>query len=918
MFRVSNKFRLFFICCALSLSTPAQSVEIVRVIFNYEGNNHTVDIELFDDIAPLTVTNYLSYVNLIDADGLPSYQDTFIARSETNFVLQTGGATFRPADPNVNALLENGVPTTGLNAVVSQGTVNNEFNLSNLRGTLAMARKGGQENSATKEWFINLSDDNSFLDGVDGGFTVFGRIVDDGMVTIDEINALPIKIKSNELLSAILPGIFYKLPIANSYVDTDPITTPLFRKDIVMIDSITEINRPILTLSQSIINFADDAINDGLKRTVILTLSNTGDQDLVIDPLAVLASPFSIETENCVGTTLEPVSITPASNCSITFVLETTALGTFNQSFTLSYDTTPAGAMPFTISLNLQGNGIPSAPAVLEVSSTSLNFEDTVLSNTSNPLIVTLQNTGTELLSLNSFLITGLNSDHFSITNNTCDINVDLLANQTCEISIVLNALSTGEKSANLDISSNGGNTSTTLTGSVIVPTIPAVLEVSSTLLNFEDTVLSNTSNPLIVTLQNSGTELLSLNSFLITGLNSDHFSISNTTCDINVDLLTNQTCEISIVLNALSTGEKSANLDISSNGGNTSTTLTGSVVVPTISVDTTNIDIVGQIGSVISSNILVTNIGNGPLVLSNIVFGGANADLFQQVNNCPDTDTTGGASSSIQPNSTCTVQVGFTQTDNSAKTATVTFVSNDPNQPTFDITINGTGGSDRDGVADIIEAAAPNAGDNNNDNVPDNQQSNVASLTTSNNSYITFLSDDSLITNSTTALLGVELISTIPNDIPDSTNFSIGLNRYSITVPLLNGVSEGVAVGILLPIGTNPDRFFKFGPTSDNTTPHWYEFTFDANTRTGAQFLGEVSLPSPTGDTVKRNFVIVNFVDGFRGDDDMTANGIIINNQSGLSFPSSSGSSSSGSMYILPWLCFILISLSRIRKADE
>ena len=61
--------------------------------------------------------------------------------------------------------------------VVPFGDITNEFNVgrtfSNTCGTIAMARVSGQTNSASSEWFINLTN-NAFLDSVDGGFTVFG------------------------------------------------------------------------------------------------------------------------------------------------------------------------------------------------------------------------------------------------------------------------------------------------------------------------------------------------------------------------------------------------------------------------------------------------------------------------------------------------------------------------------------------------------------------------------------------------------------------------------------------------------------------------------------------------------------------------------------------------------------------------
>lgn len=128
-----------------------------------------IEIELLEQAAPQTVANFLNYVE----DG--DYVNTFFNRSVSNFVIQGGGFTFSngqtepvPADPPVV----------------------NEFNLSNIRGTLAMAKLGGDPNSATSEWFINLADNSANLDGQNGGFTVFARVVGEGMDVADSIGLL--------------------------------------------------------------------------------------------------------------------------------------------------------------------------------------------------------------------------------------------------------------------------------------------------------------------------------------------------------------------------------------------------------------------------------------------------------------------------------------------------------------------------------------------------------------------------------------------------------------------------------------------------------------------------------------------------------------------------------------------------------
>jgi hypothetical protein len=51
-----------------------------------------------------------------------------------------------------------------------------------------MARVGGQVNSATNQFFFNYKDTNSFLDTVDGGFTVFAKVVGNGMTLLNAYN----------------------------------------------------------------------------------------------------------------------------------------------------------------------------------------------------------------------------------------------------------------------------------------------------------------------------------------------------------------------------------------------------------------------------------------------------------------------------------------------------------------------------------------------------------------------------------------------------------------------------------------------------------------------------------------------------------------------------------------------------------
>jgi peptidyl-prolyl cis-trans isomerase A (cyclophilin A) len=150
----------------LVLSSPVLAINVI--ISTSLGD---IEIKLRDDVAPQTVANFLTYVN----EG--AYDNTFIHRSMPGFVIQGGG--FKYVDDTVVA-------------IDSNPPVINEPNLSNIRGTVAMAKFGGDPNSATNEWFINLADNSSNLDGQNGGFTVFGEVVGDGMQVADAIAAVQI------------------------------------------------------------------------------------------------------------------------------------------------------------------------------------------------------------------------------------------------------------------------------------------------------------------------------------------------------------------------------------------------------------------------------------------------------------------------------------------------------------------------------------------------------------------------------------------------------------------------------------------------------------------------------------------------------------------------------------------------------
>jgi len=139
-------------------------------IIEVETDLGTVEINLYDNATPATVTNFLNYVNSGD------FTDSIVHRSVPGFVIQGGGFV---ADINAQ-----------VSEIITDDPVTNEPVYSNVRGTIAMAKLGDDPNSATSQWFINLANNAANLDAQNGGFTVFGEVTA-GMDVVDAIAALP-------------------------------------------------------------------------------------------------------------------------------------------------------------------------------------------------------------------------------------------------------------------------------------------------------------------------------------------------------------------------------------------------------------------------------------------------------------------------------------------------------------------------------------------------------------------------------------------------------------------------------------------------------------------------------------------------------------------------------------------------------
>jgi cyclophilin family peptidyl-prolyl cis-trans isomerase len=171
----------------LQVSVPEP--EVTMILQGLDASTSIFTVKLDPTQAPVTVTNFLDYVNA----GF--YRLTIFHRVVKDFVVQAGGYTAGSTGP----VIKN--PTAAAIVLESKGS------LRNVKGTIAMARTALPD-SATSQFYINTVDNPSldYKNEAEPGYAVFGSVIS-GMDVIDRLNAVPVRV---DLLSGLT-----HLPVTN-------------------------------------------------------------------------------------------------------------------------------------------------------------------------------------------------------------------------------------------------------------------------------------------------------------------------------------------------------------------------------------------------------------------------------------------------------------------------------------------------------------------------------------------------------------------------------------------------------------------------------------------------------------------------------------------------------------------------------
>jgi cyclophilin family peptidyl-prolyl cis-trans isomerase len=254
---IGSYWRAVALALALATATTARTAAAGTLV-SMNTNRGTILIDLFDDLVPETVDNFLSYVNS------SAYTNTLVHRSTS--LADTGLAVIQGGGFTYNAGNGQFVPITTSDPIAL------DYNRANTRGTIAMARQTAP-NTATSQWFINTTDNSTVLGPQNGGgYAVFGWVVGTGMSVADGIN---------NLFKTTVSG-FQNVPLQN-YTPPNPVQQGnlVFTNTLTVVGAHPDYQNPFLDV---------DANNDGLLRTSdALALIN----ELLSTGPRTLTGPFS-------------------------------------------------------------------------------------------------------------------------------------------------------------------------------------------------------------------------------------------------------------------------------------------------------------------------------------------------------------------------------------------------------------------------------------------------------------------------------------------------------------------------------------------------------------------------------------------------------------------------------------------------
>src|SRR5207248_89958 len=203
---------------------------------------------------------------------------------------------------------------------------------------------------------------------------------------------------------------------------------------------------------------------------------------------------------------------------------------------------------------------------------TSLDFGNQLLATTSAPMTVTLTNTGAAALTINSFAA----SSDFAATStgaSACPTSpATLPAGANCTINVTFTPTASGARTGTLSLTDNAGGSPQimTLSGNGTAPGVG----LAPTSLGFGNQPLTTTSAPITITLTNTGTAALTINSFAASGDFAATSTGANACPTSPATLAAGANCSINVTFTPTASGARTGTLSVADNAGGSPQTL--------------------------------------------------------------------------------------------------------------------------------------------------------------------------------------------------------------------------------------------------------------------------------------------------------------------------------------------------------
>ena len=403
-----------------------------------------------------------------------------------------------------------------------------------------------------------------------------------------------------------------------------------------------------------------------------VSLSNVGGSALTIASINVSA-PFTKSSSTCGS------SLAAGTACAVSVTFTPTVAG--EAMGTLSV-TDSSG----TQSATLSGTGATGPTDTL--SATSLAFPGTIQGQISQPLVVTIKNSGGLPLTGIGTSISSSASGVFTASDNC---GSTLVAGSSCTVSVTFAPSTIGAASGTLTISDGLRAQNVALTGTGLKP--PA-FSLSKTSLSFGSVEVGVPTSAQTLTISNAGGAPMSQPSFSFTGPGATSFSAGATTC--GASLAAGANCTVALTFTPVASGATTATLTVATSTlgvAPVTANLSGTgLTPPIISVTPSSVDL----GAVVVGNssalftVTVKNIGqiamNGPTFAVSGTYAG---DFALSV---PTDSGITVCSGTLAANASCSIQVTFSPSVIGAEAATLTVTGSNAEPPTASVVLSGAG----------------------------------------------------------------------------------------------------------------------------------------------------------------------------------------------------------------------------------